>query len=360
MDCEFSQTALRRKSAVVSGRVAGGTWRPYNRLVNRDRRSTITGIVAIALTLIGWASAPLFLKYFVPYIDAWTANGWRYGIAALFWSPFLLVAHLAGRVPDRLWRAAVLPSVFNVSAQILYALGPYYIDPGFFAFLLRSQIVFVALGAYLLFPSERRVLRARMFWIGLAIVVAGSVGTVAFGPGLPRGATGAGVLISVSSGALFAGYGLAVRRNMHGMNAMVSFAAISSLSALALCALMVFVSPTHGIGAWRLNWSQLGLLGASALVGIGFAHVFYYVALARLGVSISGGVILLMPFLTAVASYFLFHERLRPGQWVCGAAAVLGAALMLTVQGRLAQVSPRPPDVPATERGSLAASGATR
>ncbi len=328
--------------------------------MSRDRRSPIAGILAIALTLIGWASAPLFLKYFVPYIDAWTANGWRYGMAALFWAPYLIAAKLAGRVPCGLWRAAILPSVFNVSGQILYALGPYYIDPGFFAFLLRSQIVFVALGAYLLFPSERGVLRAPMFWIGLVIVVAGSVGTVVFGPGLPRGATGVGVIISVLSGALFAGYGLAVRRNMHGVNAMVSFAAISSLSALVLCVLMAVVSPTHGIGAWRLSWPRFGLLAASALVGIGFAHVFYYIALARLGVSISGGVILLMPFLTAVASYFLFHERLRPGQWACGAAAIVGAALMLTVQGRLVQAPAKPTEAHSNERGALAASGVTR
>jgi drug/metabolite transporter (DMT)-like permease len=324
----------------------------------RPRRS-ISGVVFIALTLMGWASAPLFLRYFRDYIDAWTANGWRYGIAALFWTPFLAAALARGKAPGRLWVAALLPTFFNVVGQVLYALAPYYIDPGFFAFLLRSQIVFVTIGAWLLFPGERGVLRSPVYWTGLVIVLLGAIGTVVFGPGWPTGGTARGVIFSVVSGAFFAGYGVAVRRNMHGVNSALSFAIISQLTAAALIVLMLIFGRRHGADAWAMNYPRLALLVASALIGIGIAHVFYYAALARLGVSISGGVMLLMPFFTAVASYFIFHERLTPGQWLSGSLAFGGAALMISTQNRLREPIRTPRPVPPAEvaEAALATSG---
>lgn len=300
------------------------------------------GAACILLTLLGWSSAPLFLKYLSGLIDAWTANGWRYGVSALLWCPFLLAAARQGALPRGLWRAALVPTAFNIIGQMLYGLAPYFIEPGFFSFLLRTQIVFVALGAYVLFPGERAVLRSGAFWGGVAIIILGSIGTVAFGPGIPRGATAKGIIFSVTSGAFFAGYGVAVRKYMHGVRPMISFAAISQLTTLGLATLMLIVGHRHGLGAWSLTWPQFGVLVLSAWIGIGFAHVFYYAAIARLGVAISGGVILLMPFITAVASFFIFHERMNTKQWVCGSAAVIGALLILSAQSRLAASDSRP------------------
>ena len=74
------------------------------------------------------------------------------------------------------------------------------------------------------------------------------------------------------------------------------------------------------------------MLVISAFVGIAFAHVFYYASIARLGVAVSAGIILLQPFLAGTASYFLFGERLTVLQWVSGAAAVGGAIVMLRTQ----------------------------
>lgn len=332
---------------------------------SRASRS-LSGTIFVSLTLLGWASAPLFLRFFRDYIDAWTANGWRYGIAAVFWTPFLLVMAVRGKAPRRLFYAALLPTIFNVIGQVLYALAPYYIEPGFFAFLLRSQILFVTLGAWLLFPNERGVLRSPVYWAGVAIVMLGSVGVVVFGPGLPRGGTALGVLFSVVSGAFFAGYGLAVRRNMHGVNPMLAFAIISQQTAAVLIGLMLVYGAKHGSVAMSLSVKQGGLLVASSFIGIGIAHVFYYAAIARLGVAITGGVILLMPFFTAVGSYFLYDERLSAGQWACGTGAVLGAAMMLSTQSKLSHAahSKHPAeavdDVVVEPQGDLAATGPSR
>jgi hypothetical protein len=57
----------------------------------------------ILLTLAGWTSIPLFLRDFAhgPFaIDAWTANGWRYGVSALLWAPVLVLGLWRRNLPQ--------------------------------------------------------------------------------------------------------------------------------------------------------------------------------------------------------------------------------------------------------------------
>ncbi len=122
-------------------------------------QSRAGGGAYIVLTLVAWATVPLFLKYFTDYLDGWTVNGWRYGVSALFWLPVLLVGWARGRLPRGLWSAALVPSVVNCIGQSCFAWTPYYIDPALLTFMLRFQIIFLAFGAFVLFPSERRILR---------------------------------------------------------------------------------------------------------------------------------------------------------------------------------------------------------
>lgn len=254
-----------------------------------------SGVVLILLTLVSWASVPLFLRYFADYIDGWTANGWRYGISAVFWLPFLVVGRIRRTLPRGLWAAAIVPSAFNGVAQSMFAWAPYFIEPGLMTFLLRFQIVFVTLGAYLLFPSERALLRTRTFWVGLAIVFVGAVGVLLAGKEPPRGATAIGVFLGLFSGILFAGYALSVRYYMEKIHPILAFSAISLYTAAVLVALMVTLGKSRGLGITALTSNQLQLLVLSAFVGIAFAHAMYYAGIVRLGVAVSSGIILLQP-----------------------------------------------------------------
>ena len=294
-----------------------------------------SGVAFVVLTLLGWSSVPLFLKYFTDFIDAWTANGWRYAIAAVVLGPVLLIGAYRGTLPKGLWRAALVPSIFNCCGQSCFAWAHYYIDPGMLTFLLRFHIIFVTFGAYLLFATERGILRSMRFWAGIAVVFLGSVGVVLLAPesaaGPLHGAKLAfGTVLAILSGFFFAGYILSVRYFMDGVRSVTAFAAISSYTAAGLVTLMLLVGERSGLVALTLGAGQWGMLVVSSLVGIAFAHVFYYAGLARLGVSVSSGIILLQPVLTSTASYFVFGEQLTVWQWVCGLAALVGAGLILS------------------------------
>lgn len=296
----------------------------------RDRNQ---GFATVTLTLLGWASVPLFLRHFASSIDAWTSNGVRYGFAALLWLPALLWAAKKGTLPAGLMRRALLPSLFNCLGQVAFALAHYRTDPGILTFGMRTQIVFVGLGAAALFPAERRILQRPLFLAGMALVVAGSAALLLLG-GAFRGATAEGFGLAVLAGFLFALYGLAVRRNMHGAPPILAFAAISQYTAAGMVAAMLLFADRAGLGVLAMPRSEVTLLLVSAVIGIALGHVFYYTSIARLGVAVTAGVIQLQPFCVAAASYFLFGERLSRAQWAGGGVAIAGAALMLWVQSR--------------------------
>lgn len=303
--------------------------------------SVSTGIALVLLTLLGWSSIPLFLEHFSHLIDAWTSNGWRYGFSALLWAPVLLVAVVRRRTPARLWAMALAPSLFNAAGQVCFTWAHYKIEPGLLTFGLRSQILFVAIGAYLLFPTERKVIRSPWYIAGAVAVLAGVCGAVALGEGTLTGGHLAGVLLAIASGMLFAGYALAVRRFMAGVNSIIAFAAISQYTAAAMVLLMLIAGDEAGLTAARMPAAQIMWLLISAVIGIALGHVMYYMSIARLGVAVTSGVIQLQPFAAAVGSYFLYHEVLTVGQWVSGGAAVAGATLMLSVQWRLSRAAAR-------------------
>lgn len=298
------------------------------------------GVVTILLTLACWTSIPLFLKFFSKLIDPWTANGWRYGFSALIWLPVIIWIYARKRVPQNLWKRALLPSIFNAVAQVGFGLAPYYVSPGLMTFSLRLQIVFVTIGAALMFPGERRVIKHSGYLAGLFMVCVGTAGTLLAhdkGLGLETSKNvPLGISLSVASGLLYACYALSVRKQLAGVNPLVAFSAISQYTAVALVALMLCFGNGAGVEAWtKLSNPQFGWLLASALIGIGIGHTLYYVALGRLGVAPAAGVIQLQPITVSLIGIQMGVEHLNATQWTAGTIAVIGAAVMLIIQARV-------------------------
>lgn len=304
-------------------------------------------MVTVILTLTGWSSVPLFLRHFADSIDPWTSNGWRYGFSALVWLPVILIAMSRQRMPRGVWKAAIVPSVVNAAGQVCFTYAHYVIDPALLTFGLRSQLVFVAIGAWMLFPQERAIIRTPGYLIGACMLILGMIGVLLLDHSGEtsthagaRGTSGAhllGVVLAVGSGLLFAAYGLSVRKYMHGVHPVLAFATICQYTAAALVGLMVTLGDKGGATVLGLGADQIVWLLVSALIGIAIGHVFYYISIARLGVAVTAGVLQLQPFLVAVGSMSLFGERLTPWQWFGGCIAVGGALLMLYVQYQMSR-----------------------
>jgi len=303
-------------------------------LIIGDRSQSAEGIVYLVITLLGWSSVLLFLRHLHPFIDAWTANGWRYGMCALVLLPILLVKQSRANVPPDIWRRAIAPAIFNSLGQTCFGFSIYYIEPGLAGFLLRVALISSTLGAFVLFADERALLRISAFWMGIGLIVAGSVGTVILGIQPIVGDTAIGIMLGASSGAFFGIYGVSVRYWMRGVPSTYSFAAISTYTALAMIGLMLWQSDSHGLDVLRLSPTNAMLLVVSAFLGIALGHIAYYASIARLGVAISGAVVQLAPFLGAAASVVVFGEILTLGQWGSGAVMLVGGVLLLRAEQR--------------------------
>lgn len=338
-------------------------------------RARLWGVVLIVLTLACWTTIPLYLSHLkgipnpsgelghdgkpLPLVDAWTANGWRYGFSTLLWIPPLIFAWLRGRLPAGLWRAAIVPSIFNAAAQVCFGIAPYFVSAGLMTFSLRLNIVFVTIGAAIMFAAERRIVKHPGFLFGLITLMVGTLLTVLLQHDVFGGASGKGVLISFASAALYAAYALAVRKWMHGMSPMLSFAMVSQYSGLALFVLMLFLgdrgvdaagSPDviRGLNALRLPGGPGGLEFAMllffAIIGIGLGHTLYFNSIQKLGLAVSAGVIQLQPVTVSLGAILVFPndptQHLSGKQWITGAMALTGACIMLYTQHRLAAKKP--------------------
>lgn len=299
---------------------------------NSARTGSTFGIICVLATLFGWASVFLFLKYLTGQVDPWTANGWRYGLSALLWLPVLLIGLYRGNLPAGLWRLAVVPAAINGIAQVMYALAPYYIGAGFAAFLVRVSVVSSMCGAFIMFSDERILLRSMKFWVGLALVVLGSCGTILYSRESFNGGAVIGIVCGAASGLLYGFYSVSVRYYMRGIPSLTAFAVICLYTAAGLVVPMIIFGKEHGLSVLHLSGFAWAMLGLSAFLGIAMGHVAYYAAINRLGVAVSNGILQVAPFLTAVGSLLLFDEKLTSGQWICGAILFVGAVLLLAAE----------------------------
>ena len=145
----------------------------------RSENGKLIAILCLLATMLGWGSIPIFLRYFTGFLDAWTVNGVRYLVGALFWLPFVILYHRrtasagGGPAGRSVWRDALLPSVVNVVGQVGYAVSPYFIPAPTVGFVLRLSFVFTVLFGFGFLADERLLARWPAFWCGVVASVAG-------------------------------------------------------------------------------------------------------------------------------------------------------------------------------------------
>ena len=293
-------------------------------------RFSAVGTLSITSALICWSSVPLFLKYFTHYIDSWTANGIRYPLAMLIWLPWLVRLARRGGHSRRFYLRAMVPAGVNLACQTLWAMAPYYIDPGLMSFVVRLNVIWAIIGAMLLFPEERGLLGSIRFWVGIVLGLVGFAIMGYYGGVLQGGATAVGILITAASSVGWGMYGVTVRWAMRGVDPREAFALIGGCTAAGTLILMATFG--HAGDALAMPWRSMLLLVMSAMVGIAAAHVLFYAAMARLGVTLCSGLMLLVPFATSAGSWWLYGEQMRQAQWFGGIGLVAGAVVLIWAQ----------------------------
>ncbi len=297
--------------------------------MTEKRRATF----ALILAILCFGTIPLFLRYFTPYIDAWTANGYRYLVAVMLYMPFLFRKVRARKIDRRLWKLALIPATFSLTLQSTWAWAPYYIEPGLMSFLGRSTLIWTITGSFILFHDERPLVKSIRFWAGLFIAVAGFTGLSLGGETVPRGGTLTGIFLVLVSSVFSSSYMLSVRYFFRKTDSRIAFSVIALYTSAGTTILMLILGkPTAFLGLpLKINL----MIALSAMIGIGIAHVLFYTAQKYLGSAISSSAVLFSAFYTAFLSYLIFDERLTMFQWSAGLLIAAGGILLVTAQNKV-------------------------
>ncbi len=304
----------------------------------RDTAALLAGLGSI----VCYGATPVFLRLFIHDLDAWTVNGVRYTVGALFWFPFV-VALLRDRESDSpvrprrgAWRDALVPTAINLVGQTGWALTPYYLEANVIGFVYKLHFLFTILFGFIAIREERPVVRDPWF-IGGTVVCVGGV-TAMFIQNLNMGGirSAIGMVILLGTTILFGAYAVSVRRYMAGYPARLSFGVISLYTASGLVMLMLVFGD---YGALRhLPARQWSLVILSAVTGIAFAHVLYYRAIQGLGAIVSTGLQMATPFVTLLGAILVLSERMTVLQSLGGLLVVAGGVMLVLAQSHLRTV----------------------
>lgn len=293
--------------------------------------------LALAATVCCWASVPVMLREIATenYLDAWTANGLRYPLAAVLYWPILLFARRAGKLDPGLFRRALVPAAVTFCGQILWAIAPYHLEATLIAFLIQSAFVWTLAGALILFPDERKLLRSPFFYCGVFLAIAGIVALSLTQGVLEKESNTTGVIIILCCGVFFGLYSVSVRYFMRKDSPLLAFGIVANYVSIGTVTLMFSFGNLSLIPAMSLTgWS---VMSGSAVLGIAMAHVFLYVAIQRIGASITNGVSLVIPFVTLLLANVTLGETLSVSEWFAGSTMIGGGALLFLSQMRARQ-----------------------
>jgi drug/metabolite transporter (DMT)-like permease len=291
------------------------------------RLLTSLGALACIGTLACWSSAPLFIKYLTGYLDLWTQNLLRYGAACLFWLPVLLLAAKKGQLPKTVWKRALIPFIPNIVGQSLWAAAFYYIDPGFASLLSMTAFLWVIILSVIFFAEERLHLSNRLFLLSIFLSLVGLLGVMFFHPAFTHSYTIIGIAIVTLYGIIWGFYAIAVKVMFRGIGSRIGFSVVSIYTVIAIFILTLVLG--HPAKCLEMPFSGWFAVIISGITGIALGHVFYYIALRRLGPTTPSLVQLAQPFIVVVISYFVFSEKLSVPQMVFGVVLVTGSALAI-------------------------------
>ena len=297
-------------------------------------------MVATAATLgalCGWSLGPIFIAYLTGYVDSWTQNALRYTVACLFWLPLLLYFRHTGKFDRRTWRRAILPALANITMQSMWARAFYYIGPAFLVLLSKTSVLWVAGFSLIFFRDERPLAKSLRFWVGLALSLTGVFGVLYFREDFTAAGTLIGIVIALVTGFMWAVYTISVKAALHDIDSRCGFSVISLYTAVGLWAgAWAFGAPQE---CTSLGWRPWAVVVFSAVTAIALAHVFYYIAVKRIGATIPMLVILAQPFIVFSISSVVFNERLSTLQLLFGMVLLAGSGLSVWAQQHL---RPRP------------------
>ncbi|MBM3290945.1 MAG: DMT family transporter, partial [Candidatus Hydrogenedentes bacterium] len=248
----------------------------------RHIRWSTRAALALALACVGWSLAPIFIRLCSADFEPFTQSFARYLSGSAMLGAICLVRWRAEflellRTPRRL--AGI--SALNVFMQYIWTVGCYGTPATTAQLIIKVNIVFVIVLAYLLFREERGVIRDPHFLGGTIISLAGLVFVLMKDPRALVPVFDRSTLLLVTMSVCWAVYVVWGKHLAWQMHPVPMFGVMSIHTAIGLGVLSaLFGNPAGALSAPARIW-MIALV--SGFISIGLAHPSFQYAQRELG-----------------------------------------------------------------------------
>ena len=247
----------------------------------------------------------------------------------LFASAFLAVVYASynGGHPYTVERAkrSLVPALTVFLFQLLATTGVYLTKAGLAAFMLRLNVVFLAVIVYIFFEDEKGIVRDPLFSLALTLGLTGvyglSVGAGKGGLGLDMGV----LLVGVAS-LFWAVYTALVKFFVRDEDPLAFSASVFAIASLMFVPLAGFETAARG---FPLEPESVLILVASGAISIGLGNWLNIVSIKGIGAVAPSMIQMSTPFFTVLFSYMIFGETLTISEVLFGLLIVASSALAL-------------------------------
>ncbi len=298
---------------------------------------------ALGVSALGWALAPVFIRYLSPHYNAYTQSFVRYASAAAALTPWCAVFYprelrqALGR-----WRALLGISLLVVLMQTAWTLAIYKTTATSAQLVVKLQVPMVALLSYAAFHEERGVIRDPRFLAGAALSLFGVWGVLLKEPGagaLPSPDRSFWLLMLVN--VCWAVYIVASRHACRDLHPVPMFTVVANLVTVGFLPMMLWKGDAAQVVSAGPGVAAVAFL--SGAVSISLSHSAFHYAQVRLGAAFCTTLHLLNPLATyAVALALWPDEAMNAVQWAGAALLIGGSALVVRARRPVNEEDPGP------------------
>lgn len=279
-----------------------------------------------------WIWPPIIIRALSFHFDNFSQNFYRFLAASIVLIAINLICYKEEFFKGlRSIGQFILPTVLIFIFQTTWVWGLTIIAPTLAVLITRSSILFVVLFSFLLFKDERKIIKSRAFILGSLLAAMGVVGVIAGGGDLHLNDFNPGILLMLIVAILWALYLLVMKKRVEKTEPLVAAGIIYTLSVP-----LFFISSLFWGDLSDIYKAPLGiniLLFVSGVFGVGIANAFNFRSIKLIGAVISSTFVLLTPFFTGIASYFIFQEVLTISQILFGVMLMMGCLILLRARG---------------------------
>jgi len=290
---------------------------------------------ALLLSTVGWALAPVFIRYLSAHYDPYTQSFVRYVSAAVALVPWCLCRYPAEvRRALARWKALAAIALVTLVMQTAWTVAIYHTTATAAQLILKVQVPMVIIMSYLVFHEERFVILSPRFLIGTALALVGVAGVLMRDPSVrwfPAFDLAFALLMLVN--VLWSFYIVGSRHTCKDLHPVPMFTVVAVMVSVGFFPVMLLKGDTASIGAAGLWVGAVAFL--SGMVSISIAHCAFHYAQVRLGAAFCTSLQLVNPLATYLVALFLWpDEALNALQWTGAVVLVAGSVLVVDAQRR--------------------------